>query len=155
MNKLLFFPFLALVAFSLPLLTLAQSNLSHYRNKSRLLLVFAPSKSDPRWRTQNALLAGSAAAFQDRDLLRFDYLEHGGNEGAAIRTRYGVKPGQFRVLLIRKDGYVASGGPTPISLQSLTEQIDRMPMRREEMKREEMKREEMKREEMRRRRQPD
>lgn len=131
---------LSLGAVLAPALTLAQGDLSQYRNKNRLLLVFAPSKTDPRWLAQNTLLAGSAADFQKRDLLRFDYLEHGGDKGAALRSRYGVKPGQFRVLLIGKDGYVASGGPTPIRLQELTAQIDRMPMRREEMRREEMKR---------------
>ena len=125
--------------------TRAQSDLSQYRNKNRLLLIFAPSRNDPRWQKQNSLLAGGAADLQERDLLRFDYLEHGGDRGTALRTRYGVKPGQFRVLLIGKDGHVASGDPMPISLQALTGQIDRMPMRREEMKREEMKREEMRR----------
>lgn len=134
MNKLVFI-FLSLVVFAMPTSTLAQNDLSQYRNRNRLLLVFAPSKADPRWQKQNALLAESAADFKERDLLRFDYLEHGGNTGAALRTRYGVKPGQFRVLLIGKDGHVASGGPIPVSLTALTEQIDRMPMRREEVKR--------------------
>lgn len=133
MNKPIFL--LTIAALALPLMTSAQSDLSQYRNKNRLLLVFAPSKADLRWQKQDSLLAGSAADFQERDLLRFDYLEHGGDHGAALRTRYGVKPGQFRVLLIGKDGHVASGGPTPLSLRELTEQIDRMPMRREEMKR--------------------
>ena len=68
-------------------------------------------------------------------MLRLDYLEHGGDKGAALRVRYGIKPGQFRVLLIGKDGHVASGGPTPIRLRELTEQIDRMPMRRREVRR--------------------
>ncbi len=126
---------LSLGAVLAPALTLAQSDLSQYRNKSRLLLVFAPSKADPRWQTQNTLLAGSASDFHERDLLRFDYLEHGGKEGAALRLRYGVRPGQFRALLIGKDGHVASGSSAPLSLNKLTAQIDRMPMRREEMRR--------------------
>ncbi len=134
MNKSVLFV-LTLGVAPMPALTLAQSDLSQYRNKNRLLLVFAPSRSDPRWQTQNTLLAKSAAGFQERDLLRFDYLEHGGNKGAALRTRYGVKPGQFRTLLIGKDGHVASGSYSPVRLHELTEQIDRMPMRREEMRR--------------------
>ncbi len=140
MNKLFVFSLLALAAFLLPLLTQAQSDLSHYQNKNRLLLVFAPSRTDPRWQTQNTLLAGGVAEFKERDLPRGDYLEHGGDAGAALRTRYGVKPGQFRVLLIGKDGHVASGGSMPVSLQALTGQIDRMPMRREEMRRAEERR---------------
>ena len=138
MNKIIF-PFLTLAALALPLLTLAQSDLSQYRNKNRLLLVFAPSRADPRWQKQNTLLSGNAEGFQERDLLRFDYLE-GGKLGAILRTRYGVKLGQFRVLLIGKDGHIASEEAAPVSLHALTEQIDRMPMRREEMKRQEMHR---------------
>ena len=111
----------------------ARSDLSQYHNKNRVLLIFAPGKTDPRWQKQNALLQNSAAAFQDRDLVRLDELETDEKRGAALRTRYGIKPGQFRVLLVGKDGHVASGGPAPISLEALTTQIDRMPMRREEM----------------------
>ncbi len=139
MNKLALF-LLSLGAVLVPAFTLAQGDLSQCRDKNRLLLVFAPSKTDPRWQAQNTLLARSATDFKERDLLRFDYLEHGGDKGAALRTHYGVKPGQFRVLLIGKDGHVASGGLTPFSLHELTEQIDRMPMRREEMRRAEERR---------------
>ena len=125
----------SLAALTVPALALAQTDLSRYRGKNRLLLVFAPSKADPRWQAQNTLLVGSAAGFKERDLLRFDYLEQGGNKNAVLRSRYGVKHGQFRVLLIGKDGHAALGGPTPLSLHTLTEQIEKMPMRREEMRR--------------------
>ena len=124
-----------LAAVTLPALAQTQNELSQYHSKNRVLLIFAPGKTDPRWRKQNALLGNSSAAFQDRDLVRLDYLEIGGTPGTAIRSRYGVRPGQFRVLLIGKDGHVASGGPAPIALSELTEQIDRMPMRQEEMRR--------------------
>ncbi len=128
-------PALSLGAFLLPLLSLAQGDLSQYHNRNRVLLIFAPGKTDPRWQKQNALLQNSKAAFQDRDLVRLDYLETGGTPGTALRSRYGVKPGQFRVLLIGKDGHVASGGPAPLAWSELREQIDRMPMRQQEMRR--------------------
>ncbi len=138
MPKAIFMPkaillLLPLAAVVVPMSASARSDLSQYRNKNRVLLIFAPGKTDPRWQKQNALLRNSAAAFQDRDLVRLDELETDEKRGGALRTRYGIKPGQFRVLLIGKDGHVASGGPIPISLEALTAQIDRMPMRREEM----------------------
>ncbi len=139
MKKSLFL-LLACAGVALPAIALPQSGLAQYRNKNRLLLVFAPSKADPRWQKQNSLLAGSAADFKERDLLRLDYLEHGTDKGVVLRARYGVRPGQFRVLLLGKDGHVASGGPMPFSLHELTAQIDRMPMRREEMRQEEIRR---------------
>ena len=121
----------------LPLSAAAQGDLSRYHDKNRLLLVFAPSASDPRWRHQDALLAKSRAQFADRELLRFDFFESGGRRGAGegLRARYHIRPGSFRVLLIGKDGHVAFGGPTPVALGDLTGQIDRMPMRRDEMRR--------------------
>ena len=126
---------LLVVAAMLPELALAQNDLSQYRSKNRVLLIFAPGKTDLRWQKQNALLGNSAEAFRDRDLVRVDDLETDGSRGKELRSRYGIKPGQFRILLIGKDGHVASGGPTPIASSELTEQIDRMPMRREEMRR--------------------
>lgn len=135
MNKPSSLALLSLAALAVASAALAQTDLSRYRGKNRLLLVFAPSKADPCWQTQNSLFAGSSADFKERDLLRLDFLEQGNPKSAVLRHRYGVKPGQFRVLLIGKDGHVASDGPTPVSLHTLTDQIDRMPMRREEMRR--------------------
>ncbi len=144
MNKLTLLALsLALASLGAALVTmpaLAQSDLAPYRDKNRLLLVFAPSKTDPRWEKQNALLAASAAAFAERDLRRFDYLEHGGPNSAGLRARYGVKPGQFQVILVGKDGHAAWRSPAPASVDSLTGRIDQMPMRREEIKRDETKR---------------
>lgn len=123
----------------------SQADLARFHDKNRVLLVFASSASDPRWRRQDALLSGSQAQFADRDLLRFDIFERGPSRGAGVplshraaqvlHVRYHVHPGTFRVLLVGKDGHVAFGGPTPISLRDLTGRIDRMPMRRDEMRR--------------------
>ena len=128
-------PLLSLAALLLPLMALAGGDLPQHHGKNRVLLIFASSRNDPRWRTQNARLQNGAAAFQDRDLVRQDDLEGEGPHRAALRKRYGVKAGEFRVLLIGKDGHVASASSAPISLRSLTAQIDQMPMRREEMRR--------------------
>jgi len=133
MHKLLPSSFLLLLA-SLAASAWAQGDLSRYRDKNRLLLVFAPSASDPRRARQDALLAGSRAKFADRDLLRFDIFERGAG-AAALRARYHVRPGSFRVLLVGKDGHVAFSQPMPVAFGDLTGRIDRMPMRRDEMRR--------------------
>ena len=133
MHRLLLPSFLLLLAASAPPAT-AQGDLARYRDKNRLLLVFAPSASDPRWAHQDALLAGSRAQFADRELLRFNVFEHGAG-AAGLRARYHVHPGSFRVLLIGKDGHVASSDTAPVALADLTSRIDRMPMRRDEMRR--------------------
>jgi len=135
MHRLLLPSFLLLLAGSAASVS-AQGDLARYRDKNRLLLVFAPSASDARWAHQGALLAGSKAQFADRDLLRFNVFERG-PEAAALRARYHVHPGSFRVLLVGKDGHVAASDAAPVALSTLMGRIDRMPMRRNEM---EMKR---------------
>lgn len=135
---------LLLTLLLLPSLAWAQPDLSAYRNKNRLLLVFAPSKSDSRWQRQDKLLARSRAAFAHRELLRWEIFPRSGqgprgpltaSEALALRKRYKVKPGQFRVLLVGKDGHIAFGGTSPIALDKITGRIDQMPMRRDEMRR--------------------
>ena len=130
--KTLIGPVLLLAA--LPSVAQPGTDLGRYRDKNRVLLIFAPNARDPRWQRQAALFRRSGAQFTDRDLVRVDIFASGPKADLALRTKYHVLPGQFRVLLIGKDGHVAFGGPTPISLQTLTSAIDRMPMRREEMR---------------------
>ena len=102
--------------------------------RPRRLLVFAPSRTDARFQKQNALLIHSKSAFSERDLVRTDII--GADKGAAsLRARYHVKAGRFRVLLIGRDGHVAYGGPSPVTLRAITGRIDAMPMRRDEMRR--------------------
>ncbi len=129
-------PFFLLLLVGLPSPSGAQGDLSRYRTKNRLLLIFAPRASDPRWARQDALLARSRSPFADRDLLRFDLFERGQSPGAAsgLRARYHIKSGSFRVLLIGKDGHVAFSSSTPVALSDLTSRIDRMPMRQDEMR---------------------
>ena len=80
------------------------------------------------------MLAHSKSAFSERDLARTDII--GTERGAgSLRAHYQVKAGSFRVLLIGRDGHVAYGGPSPVTLRSLTARIDAMPMRRDEMRR--------------------
>ena len=130
---------LCLVGLSLlPIHLQAQGDLARFHDKNRLLLVFAPSAADSRWQRQDRLLSGSRAEFTERELLRFDVFERGA-EAAHLRAQYQIKAGSFRVLLIGKDGHIAYGGPSPVSLRELTGRIDRMPMRRDEMRRREEK----------------
>jgi len=118
----------------LPALGWARGDLSRYRGRNRVLLVFAPSAADARLRRQNALLAGGGARMADRDLVRVNVL--GGDRGrAGLYARYGVRPDQFRALLIGKDGHVVFGSSSPPALADITARIDRMPMRRDEIRR--------------------
>ena len=120
-------------------------SLSNYRDKNRLALVFAPSKSDNRFVKQKALWETKNEGFSDRDLVRFTILTKGkstagstalsSGDAAALRRRFGIKANEFRVLLIGKDGHTAYSTEYPASASDLFRRIDKMPMRRDEIKR--------------------
>lgn len=121
------------------------SPLARYRGHNRVLVIFAPSMDDVRFRKQLQLLNGQEAEESDRDLVRlwalvgwqktmpFGMLSE--EASRALRRKYQVRPGQFRVLLIGKDGNAAYSQASPVEPSELFARIDRMPMRREEMRR--------------------
>ena len=124
----------------------ARSILAPYRGRNRVLVVFAPSRKDARYKQQSAWLETQPAGLNERDLILIYALADGkgrrvgnrlfgaGNENA-LRHPYGVGPRQFRVILIGKDGHEAYSSQQPISATRLYGLIDAMPMRRGEMRR--------------------
>ncbi len=106
--------------------------------KHRLLVVFAPSADDPRLVRQERAIRGETRAMRERDLLKIVVLPGSssplGFDAAALRRHYHVRAGDFRVLLVGKDGGVKRTSAAPVTPGSIFAQIDTMPMRREEMK---------------------
>lgn len=97
----------------------------------RLLYVFAADAASPPLRAQRA--AADPAADAERDLRRIEVVGTGG-QATALRRRFGVAPGTFRVILIGKDGGVKLTSAHPLAAAALAETIDAMPMRRGEMR---------------------
>lgn len=120
------------------------TDLAHYRNTNRLLFIFAPSANDSRYTVQKNNFGGKADGFKERDLIRFDVFENGesrhgsstlsASEAAALRHRFDIVKGQFKVLLVGKDGHTAYSASRAISASQLFGLIDAMPMRKEEMR---------------------
>ncbi len=119
------------------------ADLGTYRWKYRLLLVMAPSASDPRLTAFEKRLSVRAEDVRDRDLLTLRLLETVPSGPAehrispedveALRRRYRAAPGGFAVILIGKDGGVKLVQDERVSLQAIFDLIDTMPMRRREM----------------------
>ena len=118
------------------------------RDCYRPLLVFAPSANDARFREQVSAWTSAAAAMQERGVLLVPVTGNGpgprldseagiemlsAEERAALRRRFHVAPGVFRVVLLGKDGgsKLSSSGPVPAA--QLTGVVDGMPMRKQEM----------------------
>ncbi len=122
------------------------ATLAALRDRARPLLLFAPGAEDGRFRAQIGALDGPG--MRDRQIPLVLILaapnEYGasGNipssalakaEQAAARARFGVGEGQFRVVLLGKDGGEKFSSATPVSWGRLASLVDSMPMRREEM----------------------
>lgn len=123
----------------------AGTPLAPYHDKNRVLLVFAPSANDARYKTQMDAFSDKNVGEKDRDIVKFSLLEKGQSRGprgfistkdaTGLRDTYKVAKGAFRVLLIGKDGNTAYSQASPVTAANLFKRIDRMPMRREEMQR--------------------
>jgi hypothetical protein len=113
-----------------------------YKWKKRPLLVFAPSPDDGRIAEQRGRLDSTALA--DRDMVVVvvagDSVQASPGPGpgltaAELRRRYDVGSGEFRTILVGKDGGVKRSSPRPLSRNAVFGLIDAMPMRRQEMRR--------------------
>jgi hypothetical protein len=119
------------------------SELTSYRWKNRLLLIFSPNPSDIRYVGFHRDITREVAELEDRDLVVFRVFENGASfsadqpltvEGAEmLRSRFEIEKGGLVVILIGKDGGVKMMRKDAPELQDIFERIDRMPMRRQEM----------------------
>jgi hypothetical protein len=115
-----------------------------YLGRKRPLLVFSPSESQPNFVRQKNAINGHRIGMSDRDMVVLYVVGNGvkADFGAqprlgagAIRSRYRVPEGQFRVLLLGKDGGLKRDASTFVPITEIFAEIDRMPMRREEVRR--------------------
>ena len=117
----------------------ADTPLASYRDKKRVLLVFAPSEKDSAYAEQGRLWQSEKAGFEERQLVVVpvlaDAVKAAGDAPGALQKKYGVEAKSFAVVLLGKDGHDAYRASKPIRGESLYEIIDAMPMRRDEMKR--------------------
>lgn len=146
---------LFLSVFALPVMADAPTDsvdfrLDAHRWEHRLLFVFAPVEGADPLAIQEEEFEGSAAGFQDRDLLLVTITESARGrlqqdpeaEGqpltsAAVNRLYdhfGVPPDVFRVVLVGKDGTEKRRDAEPVPVRSVFDTIDAMPMRQREMR---------------------
>lgn len=117
--------------------------MSDYIWKNRPLVVFAATDQDERLVAQKRIVQSSRAGFADRDMVVI-YVNGDaaqtvlgpdpGHSAQALRQRFGVASGQFRSILVGKDGGVKLDSSTPVAAEQLFKLIDSMPMRRQEMR---------------------
>ena len=120
------------------------TSLTAFRDNSRPLLIFAPKANDFQLKIQLHYLQANPSAVTQRDIMAIAIPITGvaptpitltSADAQSARQRFGVEPGDFLVILLGKDGGEKIRSNRPVTLQTLTEIIDAMPMRQDEMKR--------------------
>ena len=112
--------------------------------EKRVLLVFAPDPGHAELRQQQALLDAAEDGLLERDMtvihafadrrVSVDGTPHA--VGApSFYDRFAVAQGEFRVILVGKDGTVKLDRGSAVDADDLFALIDAMPMRRLEMQR--------------------
>lgn len=118
------------VAAILPALA-AEDPLASYRGKTRLLVVLAASDGDPERKAQRRFYTSEKEGNRERDLVIVEALD-GTDLGGTLRRRFEVPAGEFRAILVGKDGGVKLRSASPIPSDKLFAEIDAMPMRQDE-----------------------
>ena len=99
-----------------------------------MLVVVAPDAGDRRVADQRRIVEAAQPGMRERDLVVIEALGPG-NPAHALRRRFGVAPGEFRAILVGKDGGAKLAEAAPLTAEHLFGEIDAMPMRRDEMAR--------------------
>ncbi len=109
----------------------SQAALDALKDRSRVLLVFAPAEQDQRFEKQIAIAKQHDAAMKERDLVVLTVV---GSAQPDLRKRFKVPTSLFTVVLVGKDGGEKMRSHQPWSAEELDRTIDAMPMRRDEMR---------------------
>lgn len=119
-------------------------DLSKFRWKNRLLLLFAPDRSHPFFEHLHQSLGTQKAETLERDLIIFEILESGSSRinsaildpmiSRTFREKFEAVPGEFMVVLMGKDGGIKLKRRERTELKDIFGLIDSMPMRHEEVR---------------------
>jgi hypothetical protein len=101
------------------------ADLNQYRWHNRPLVIFAPSKTDPAYVEQMAMLEKHTAELTEREVIVLS--DTTPNDNGALRKQ--LNPKGFEVVLVGKDGGMKLRETTPLSSEVLLSTIDKMPMR--------------------------
>ncbi|MHC2104698.1 DUF4174 domain-containing protein [Methylobacterium sp. CM6246] len=107
--------------------------LDAYRWRSRVLVLSAPDPDDAALRAQRAALGPMRGGAAERDLVVLEAVGDGA-AARALRAHLSLPAGEFRAVLVGKDGGAKLTEAAPIPPQKLFATIDAMPMRRGEIR---------------------
>ena len=97
---------------------------------ARPVVVFASSPADPRFAEQMQLLASRSDDLVERDVVVIVDTD----DDTLSDLRRKLRPRDFMMVLIGKDGGVKLRKPFPYDVRELTRSIDKMPLRQQEIR---------------------
>lgn len=106
--------------------------LAGHRWRERVLVVIAPDARHPALAQQREIFRKAASGTHERDLVLVEGIGRD-REDEALRERFAVPAGEFRAILVGKDGGDKLTASEPIAAERLFSEIDSMPMRRNEI----------------------
>jgi len=126
---------LSILLTSISVIAFSQSmELKDQKWKNRIVLLFAPDKSDAELVAQQDIIKRNKLAFLDRDLIVRSYILADEN-GHELRHKFKIQEDKFTFILIGKDGGEKLIKNKVVKSKDLFDLIDSMPMRQSEMRR--------------------
>lgn len=107
----------------------AGNPLDQYKWVARPLVIFADSEFDPRFVEQLELLAEDTMVLEERDVVVLTDTD----PQAKGPLRQSLRPNDFMVVLIDKEGKIVFRKPTPWTPREISRAIDKLPIRRDEL----------------------
>ena len=135
---------LAAALATLAVFATAAQSMANYRWKKRPLVVFAESDGSPLLAEQRQIVSRNRSDLNKRDVvvvwvigssLSTELGRPPSSNATSLRARYNVADGEFRAVLVGKDGGEKLSSSKPLAAEKLFATIDAMPMRRDEMRR--------------------
>lgn len=118
-----------LAALAAPAAAQEVNPLDEYLWTARPLVVFAPSDSDPRLTQQLEFIEARKDELEARDVVVL--IDSDPRARSALRKE--LRPFDFQLVLLGKDGNVVLRKPRPWDVRELMRAIDKIPLRKQEI----------------------
>ncbi len=105
-------------------------SLADFQWIARPIVVFANTPADPRFQQQMEKLLARPGPLIERDVVVITDTD----PAARSDIRLALRPREFMLVLIAKDGTVNLRKPFPWDVRELSRAIDKMPLRQQEMR---------------------
>ncbi|WP_298972046.1 DUF4174 domain-containing protein [uncultured Roseobacter sp.] len=110
--------------------TMEEVDLNQFKWKNRPIVVFSDSENNPAFIEQMRLLEERPGELLERDVVVITDTD----PDAQSDLRRRLRPREFMLVILGKDGEVKLRKPFPWDVREITRSIDKMPMRQREIR---------------------